>query len=683
MATIDTLVVNLVARHKRFVDGVTRAQKSLLGMTKTATTMAGSMLGLAGGFTAVTSASLLMGRAFSRTNQFQQDMANSTAIMTDLTDGLRRKMEDATRVMSFETRFSANEGAKAFYYLASAGLDAQQSIAALPQVARFAQAGNFDLALATDLATDAQSALGLTVRDSARNLENLTRVTDVLIGANTLANASAEQFSLSLTNKAGAALKLVNKDIEEGVAVLAAYADQGIKGEEAGTAFGIVMRDLTTKAIQNEEAFKTAGVAVFDQADNMRNLADIIGDLENRLDGLSDAQKKQTLLGLGFADKSVAYLQVLLGTSEKIRGYEEALRDAGGATADVANKQLTPMTRALSRLSSGFDRLSASLLSHVLDDIAESLEKIGGGMFMANLNGKKFADFVRLLTNNMLQLKGTMKDMGIEIGTWVNGFMDAWSQIEVAALDAEIMVKKAGIWANRDLRKSSLIEGIFGPLNDSSMDGELEALFEKRGEWVRFRNGLYDVAESQAEAQEAATGHTAALQAQEQEVRKYFDLQMEMQKRMQAQMDEASALHEAEQKIRDMQDAARNLTDSLLTPFEQFRRELDEIQMLFDKGMLSAEFFDRAMDSASSSFADAIDKQSALEAPGSNLAVRAGSEAAFQAQDRQRNRSATERAQAEQRKGIKAQIEAAKSLQSIDRNLKNNAPVQVQQVSLV
>jgi len=51
-----------------------------------------------------------------------------------------------------------------------------------------------------------------------------------LVGANTLANASVEQFSKSLTNMAAAALTNANKGLEEGVAILAAFADKGIKG---------------------------------------------------------------------------------------------------------------------------------------------------------------------------------------------------------------------------------------------------------------------------------------------------------------------------------------------------------------------------------------------------------------------------------------------------------------------
>ena len=69
----------------------------------------------------------------------------------------------------------------------------------------------------------------------------------------------------------------------------------------------------------------------------MRNSADIISDMERRLDGLSDAAKKQILLDLGFSDKSVAFTQALIGTSDKIRQYEKDIRSAGGITEDVCS----------------------------------------------------------------------------------------------------------------------------------------------------------------------------------------------------------------------------------------------------------------------------------------------------------------------------------------------------------
>lgn len=334
--TIEQLIVRIGADLRGLNKGLAKAEHNIL-RSSSKIRDAGTSLSLS--VSLPLAAAGLAASKFS--GSFEKAMAKSTAIMGQQGVALRAELDKTARAVATDVPFSATQAADAYFFLASAGLTAKDSIAALPAVAKFAVAGQFDLARATDLATDAQSALGLTIRgNSEKNLKNLVRVQDDLVKANTLANASVEQFSESLQNKAGASLRQVNKDIEEGLAVLAAFADQGTKGAEAGTRFAIVMRDLQTKAIRNREAFAEMGIEVFDAAGDMRNLADVIGNIEVALGGMSDEQRKATLLMLGFSDKSVAALQALLGTSEQIRKYEKELRKAGGTTDEVAKQQL-------------------------------------------------------------------------------------------------------------------------------------------------------------------------------------------------------------------------------------------------------------------------------------------------------------------------------------------------------
>jgi len=282
----------------------------------------------------------LGGAAVKMSADFDKSMTESLAIMDNVSPAMRAEMEKTAKQMSEESTFASKELARSYFYLASAGMGVAQSIKALPVVTKFAQAGTFDLATATDLLTDAQTALGLSSKNAEKNQKNLLRVSDVLVRANTLANASVRQFSESLTNRAAPALRMVGKDIEEGVAVLAAFADQGRKGGEAGEAFSIVLRDLQRAALGNEEAFKKAGVTVYDARGEMVNMADIIGDLEKLFVGMSDKQKKASMTILGFQERSQANILTLIGMSDKIRTYEKELRKAGGTTEAVSKKQL-------------------------------------------------------------------------------------------------------------------------------------------------------------------------------------------------------------------------------------------------------------------------------------------------------------------------------------------------------
>jgi len=386
--------------------GLKQAEQQLGGLAKTA----GIALAAVGA--AMTAVAVKSVQEFSK---FDAALTQSKAIMGDLTKTMEEDMANAAREVAKATTFSAEEAAQSFFYLASAGLDAEASVAALPRVAQFAQAGMFDMSRATDLLTDAQSALGLTIRDDAvANMENMIKVSDVLVRANTLSNATVEQFSTSLTTKAGPALRTLGKDMEEGVAVLAAFADQGIKGEEAGTQLSIVLRDLSTKAIKNKADFAEFGVSVFDANGEMRNLGDIVANLEDALEGMSDETAKATLLQMGFADRSVQSILALLGTSDAIKSYETNLRSASGFTDEVANKQLDTFNSQLKLLESAFVDVGIQIgeiltpylrdLIPVIQDLLPVIgEKIAEAVKKVDWEGliESVADFITLIVDNI------------------------------------------------------------------------------------------------------------------------------------------------------------------------------------------------------------------------------------------------------------------------------------------
>tara|TARA_R100001460_G_scaffold25771_2_gene51991 strand:+ start:6624 stop:9044 length:2421 start_codon:yes stop_codon:yes gene_type:complete len=310
-------------------------------------------------------------KAFTEFVNFDDAMTQSLAIMKTTVEQ-QEAMSRAAREVALQFRVSNKDAADSFFFLASAGLDAEQSVAALPQVTKFAQAGMFDMATATDLATDAQSALGLTVKDAEANLTNLTRVTDVLVKANQLANASVQQFSEALTTKSGAALKVVNKDIEEGVAVLAAFADRGVKGAEAGEKLNQVLRDIPRATAKNSDEFKKLGLEMFDSQGNMKNVADVVEQLDAVLGPMSDEMKAATLDQLGLNRGVADAIKILSGSTEQIREYEAALRDSGGATEEVAENQMGSLAAKIDIMKSSFAELGLV----IMEKVAPTLEKV-------------------------------------------------------------------------------------------------------------------------------------------------------------------------------------------------------------------------------------------------------------------------------------------------------------------
>jgi TP901 family phage tail tape measure protein len=342
---------------------------------------------LLGGLAATAGGAVLSIKAFA---DFDQKMTESTAIMGDLSSEMRNEMAGAAREVGKTTKFSANDAAEAFYFLASAGLDAATSIEALPKMAAFAQAGNFDMARATDILTDAQSALGLTSDDTAESMSNLGRVSDVFVKAATLANTSVEQLGLAFTSKAGAAVKAAGMEFEGAAAALAVFADSGVKGEAAGTKLTAVISSLQQGSRANAEAFEELGISVWDSRGNMLSLEEIVSDMENSFADMTVEQRNAALSQLGLNRQALDGINLLYGNSDAMNEYRHALLDAGGVTDEVAGKQMETFNARLGllkdrlidvaigigeRLMPYVERLFDVLEQHIIPAVQEFAEK--------------------------------------------------------------------------------------------------------------------------------------------------------------------------------------------------------------------------------------------------------------------------------------------------------------------
>lgn len=410
-----TVLTKFTAGIKNFKQGVKTIKKDLNGLSTKVSNVGNKMKSAGSKMTKGVSVPLaaVAGAAIKFGTDFEDAMTKSTSIMGELSDEMKKKMSDVARTVGTTTDKSAKEAAESYYYLASAGMDAEQAMEALPRVAQFATAGNFDMATATDLLTDAQSALGLTVDDTAQNMKNMEHVSDVLVKANKLANASVEQFSSALTNKAAASLRSYNKDVEEGTAVLAVFADQGLKGQRAGNTLARMFDYLSDSQQKNAGVWEKNNMTIYDSEGNMKNMADIVEMLEGKMKGLSDEEKTALLSKLGFNSETQKTIKLLMGTSGQIREYEEGLRNAGGTTEEVANKQMQSMKEQLGLIKDGLVDAALSIYEMLKPAIKEVFLPL---LQSAVKKIRAVADWFGNLSKPMQKTIGVLVALAIAIG---------------------------------------------------------------------------------------------------------------------------------------------------------------------------------------------------------------------------------------------------------------------------
>lgn len=215
-------------------------------------------------------------------------------------------LREYAQEMGAHTAFSASQAADALNYMALAGYDAQTSMEMLPNVLNLAAAGGMELGAASDMVTDASSALGLSIEETALMVDKMAK-------ASSITNTSVSQLGEAILTVGGNA-KSLKGGTTELAQVLGLMADNGIKGAEAGTHLRNIMLSLTPKSDAAAEAMERLGFNAYDANGELRPLNETFGDLSKALDGMS-TEERTNMLSAMFNKTDLAAVNALLATN--------------------------------------------------------------------------------------------------------------------------------------------------------------------------------------------------------------------------------------------------------------------------------------------------------------------------------------------------------------------------------
>lgn len=352
-----------------------------------------------GGFAA---ASVNTGMAFdSSMSQVAATMGYSVAELGDATSEASQsfnQLREFAQEMGANTAFSASQAADALNYMALAGYDAETSMTMLPNVLNLAAAGGIELAAASDMVTDAQSALGL-------SLDETSELVDKMAAASSKSNTSVQQLGDAILTVGGTAKNLSGGTTELSMA-LGVLADNGIKGAEGGTALRNMILSLSAPTDKAAAQLKALGVEAFDAEGNLRPLNETFGDLNGALSGLTQEQQTQALNEI-FNKVDLKSVNAMLGTSAE--RFDELSMAIDGAWVNMGSLSeslsdvgldLTTMQGKLGKLG-----ISEKAFSDILKTSGGIAETFAGALLEAADAGTSQADIISALGGNLEELQ--------------------------------------------------------------------------------------------------------------------------------------------------------------------------------------------------------------------------------------------------------------------------------------
>lgn len=359
-------------------------------------------------------------------------------------------LREYAQEMGAHTAFSATEAADALNYMALAGYDTQKSMQMLPNVLNLAAAGSMDLATASDMVTDASSALGL-------NTEQTTKMVDQMAMASSKSNTSVAQLGEAFLTVGGTAKNLKGGTTELSTA-LGILADNGMKGSEGGTILRNVITSLTAPTSKAKGELEALGVSVFDSEGNMRSMNDIMGDLSSSMSTLTAEERAEAMSKI-FNKRDLKGVEALLaGTGERWEELSGYIDDAQGSAQKMADTQLDNLQGDITLLKSAWEGLQIS----VSDKLTPALRKLVKALTWAIDHAGTLGPIVLGLATAFVVFS-----VAINIGSIIRGVTTAMAALNavmlanpiglIVALIAGLIVAFIALWKNNETFRNKVI----------------------------------------------------------------------------------------------------------------------------------------------------------------------------------------------------------------------------------
>ena len=285
-------------------------------------------------------------------SDFEAGMSQVQAISGASGEDLE-KLKNKAKEMGAATKFSATESAEALNYMAMAGWKTEDMLGGLEGVMNLAAASGEDLATASDLVTDAMTALGMQASEAGH-------FSDVLAAAASNANTSVGGMGETF-KYAGAMAGTLGYSVEDVALATGLMANAGIKGTMAGTSLNSIMTRLSTNTNGARDAIEELGVAFFNEDGSARSLTDVMGELREATADMTTEQKANFANTVAGMEAQKGLSAILNATEDDYNKLSAAIQNADGCALEMAETMQDNLQGQLTILQSGLEGLGISL----------------------------------------------------------------------------------------------------------------------------------------------------------------------------------------------------------------------------------------------------------------------------------------------------------------------------------
>lgn len=401
-----TVGANVAPLKAAMADG----SRSVSGLTGSVTTL-GERLKSRAQFIGLTAGILSVGAAvkgvFTLGLNFTQQL-NDLQAVTQATGDQMTQVSAKARQLGNDVQIpatSAADAAEAMTELAKGGLSVSQAMDAAKGTLQLAAAAQVSGAQAATIQANALNTFGLKATDAGH-------VADVLANTANAASGEITDFAQAM-QQSGSVAKLFGISIEDTSTALGLFANNGVKGSDAGTSLKSMLTQLATPSAKAKQAMSDLGLTIYDNQGKFVGLRSLTGQLADAQGRMSQAAF-QSAAGILFGSDAIRAASIL--ASSGVGAYDQfrAAVDRAGGAADLANAKMQGLPGALQQAENAIQDVALQ----IYDKLAPAVETLVRG----------FSDAIPKAASVLLPILGAVFDvlgLGVSIISTVAGVFNS------------------------------------------------------------------------------------------------------------------------------------------------------------------------------------------------------------------------------------------------------------------
>lgn len=309
----------------------------------------------------------LVGAAGKVGSSFEAEMSAVESISLESAENMELLTAKAEQ-MGATTKFTATESGKAFEYMAMAGWKTEQMLDGIDGIMNLAAASGEDLALVSDIVTDALTAFGMTAADSGH-------FADILAAASSNANTNVAMLGESF-KYAAPLFGSLQWSAEDAAIALGLMANAGIKSTQAGTSLRAAISSLAAPTQKASEAMDKYGISLTDENGEMLSFADVMLMLRDRLGSLSEAEQAAAASTLFGREAMSGMLAIINASDEDYDKLTNAVENCAGAVDKMSEIRLDNLQGDVTILMSGLEALGIAAYNKFNEPLRDAVQSV-------------------------------------------------------------------------------------------------------------------------------------------------------------------------------------------------------------------------------------------------------------------------------------------------------------------